>query len=82
LSRGLPFKRPPSRQTTAVADSGPNPAAQVSVVASIGYLANFGGPPVIGALSEQFGILGALWLVIALPGVGIAVAGALAARKA
>lgn len=67
---------------SAAADSGPNPAAQVSVVASIGYLANLGGPPVIGALSEQFGILGALWLVVALLGVGIAAAGALSIRQA
>ena len=66
---------------SAAADSGPNPAAQVSVVASIGYLANLGGPPVIGALSEQFGILGALWLVVALLGVGIAAAGALSITK-
>ena len=65
---------------SAAADSGPNPAAQVSVVASIGYLANLGGPPVIGLLSERFGLLGALWLVIALLGVGFACAGALAVR--
>jgi MFS family permease len=66
---------------SAAADSGPNPAAQVSVVASIGYLANLGGPPVIGALSEHFGILGALWLVVALLAVGFAAAGALALKK-
>lgn len=66
---------------SAAADSGPNPAARVSVVASIGYLANLGGPPVIGALSDRFGILGALWLVIALLVVGFGTAGALAARK-
>lgn len=67
---------------SAAADSGPNHAAQVSVVASIGYVANLGGPPVIGALSERFGILGALWLVIALLAVGFAAAGALAVRHA
>lgn len=67
---------------SAAAERGPNPAAQVSVVASIGYLANLGGPPVIGALSEQFGLLGALWLVVALLAVGFAVAGALAVRRA
>ncbi|MEO7122187.1 MAG: MFS transporter [Lacisediminihabitans sp.] len=66
---------------SAAADSGPNPAAQVSVVASIGYLANLGGPPVIGALSEHFGILGALWLVVVLLGVGFAAAGALAIKQ-
>jgi MFS family permease len=66
---------------SAAADSGPNPAAQVRVVASIGYLANLGGPPVIGALSEHFGALGALWLVIILLAIGCAAAGALATRR-
>jgi MFS family permease len=66
---------------SAAADSGPNPAARVSVVASIGYLANLGGPPVIGALSDRFGILGSLWLVVALLVVGFAAAGALTTRK-
>jgi MFS family permease len=65
---------------SAAADSGPNPAARVSVVASIGYLANLGGPPVIGFLAESFGLLNALWLVVALLAVGFAVAGALKAR--
>jgi MFS family permease len=66
---------------SAAADSGPNPAAQVSVVASIGYLANLGGPPLIGALSDRVGILGAFWLVVALLVVGFAAAGALANPK-
>jgi MFS family permease len=66
---------------SAAADSGPNPAARVSVVASIGYLANLGGPPVIGFLAESFGLLNALWLVAALLAVGFAVAGALRVRS-
>jgi hypothetical protein len=33
---------------SAAAESGPDPAARVSVVASIGYFANLAGPPVIG----------------------------------
>jgi MFS family permease len=66
---------------SAAADSGPNPAARVSVVASIGYLANLGGPPLIGLLSDRVGILGALWLVVVLLVVGFAAAGALATRK-
>ncbi|ARC57387.1 Inner membrane protein YbjJ [Frondihabitans sp. 762G35] len=67
---------------SAAADSGPNPAARVSVVASIGYLANLGGPPLVGALSDRLGILGALWLVVALLVVGFAAAGALRAPRA
>jgi MFS family permease len=65
---------------SAAADSGPNPAARVSVVASIGYLANLGGPPVIGFLAESFGLLNAFWLVAVLLAVGFAVAGVLRSR--
>jgi len=67
---------------SAAADSGPNPAARVSVVASLGYVANLGGPPVIGLLAESFGLLGALWLVVALFVVAFAVAGSLGKREA
>lgn len=65
---------------SAAADSGPNPAARVSVVASIGYLANLAGPPAIGFLSQATGLLNALWLVIALLVLGFASAGALKLR--
>jgi fucose permease len=65
---------------SAAADSGPNPAARVSVVASIGYLAGLGGPPVIGALAQGAGLLGALWLVVALLAVGFVLAGVLRGR--
>jgi cyanate permease len=62
---------------SAAAESGPNPAARVSVVASIGYLANLGGPPVVGVLAQSFGLLGALWLVIVLLAVSFVASGAL-----
>ncbi|SEP96725.1 MFS transporter [Microlunatus flavus] len=62
---------------SAAADSGPNPAARVSVVASIGYLANLGGPPAIGFVSESVGLLNALWLVLALMLVALVLARAL-----
>ena len=67
---------------SAAAESGPNPAARVSVVASIGYLANLGGPPFIGFLSQRVGLLHALWLVAVLLAVGFAAAGALRTRRA
>lgn len=67
--------------TSAAAESGPNPAARVSVVSSVGYLANLGGPPVIGLLSQSFGVLNALWLVVALLAVSFAVSGVLTVRK-
>jgi MFS family permease len=66
---------------SAAADSGPNPAARVSVVASIGYIANLGGPPVVGALSEHVGLLNALFVIIALLVVGFCCAGALRPRN-
>jgi MFS family permease len=67
---------------SAAAESGPNPAARVSVVASIGYVANLAGPPVIGLLSQSVGLLGALWLVAALLGVSFLVSGVLKPRTA
>jgi MFS family permease len=51
---------------SAAAESGPDPAARVSVVASIGYFANLAGPPAIGLLAESVGLLHALWLIVAL----------------
>ena len=66
---------------SAAAQSGPNPAARVSVVASIGYLANLAGPPAIGLLSQSVGLRGALWLVAALLAVAFAVSGVLRVRK-
>jgi MFS family permease len=51
---------------SAAAESGPDPAARVSVVASIGYFANLAGPPVIGVLAQSAGLLNALWIIAAL----------------
>jgi len=51
---------------SAAAESGPDPAARVSVVASVGYFANLAGPPVIGLLAQSAGLLPALWLLVAL----------------
>jgi AcrR family transcriptional regulator len=51
---------------SAAAESGPDPAARVSVVASIGYFANLAGPPAIGVLAQATGLLGSLWLLAAL----------------
>jgi MFS family permease len=67
---------------SAAAESGPGPAARVSVVASIGYFANLAGPPAIGILAESFGLLNALWLVVALMLVAFSVAGSLRRRPA
>ena len=62
---------------SAAAESGPNPAARISVVASIGYFAGLAGPPAIGALAQSVSLLTALWLVAALFLAAFAVSGAL-----
>jgi MFS family permease len=51
---------------SAAADDPQKAAARVSAVASIGYLAFLVGPPSIGFLGNQFGILNALLLVLVL----------------
>ena len=51
---------------SAAADDPRRAAARVSVVASIGYCAFLGGPPLIGVLAEHWGILDALLVVGAL----------------
>ena len=62
---------------SAAAESGTNPAARVSVVASIGYLANLAGPPAIGFLAQAVGLDHALWLIAALFVTAFAVSGSL-----
>lgn len=51
---------------SAAADGTANPAARVSAVAIIGYCAFLAGPPLIGFLGQHFGLLNALFLVLAL----------------
>jgi MFS family permease len=51
---------------SAAADDPVHAAARVSVVSTIGYLAFLGGPPVLGFLGEQVGVLHALLLVAVL----------------
>lgn len=67
---------------SAAAESGPGPAARVSVVASVGYFANLAGPPAIGVLASAAGLLNALWLIVALFLAAFAVAGSLGRRRA
>jgi MFS family permease len=66
---------------SAAAESGPDPAARVSVAASIGYFANLAGPPVIGVLAQSAGLLNALWLIVALFLAAFAAAGSLRPRR-
>jgi hypothetical protein len=48
----------------------------VSVVSSIGYTAFLAGPPLIGLLAEQAGILQALFVVVGALALGLIAAGA------
>jgi MFS family permease len=64
------------------AETGPDPAARVSVAASIGYFANLAGPPAIGVLAESVGLLHALWLIVALFVAAFAAAGSFRRRPA
>jgi MFS family permease len=66
---------------SAASDSGPNPAARVSVVATIGYFANLAGPPAIGFAARASSLLTSLWLVALLLGVATMAAGALRTRS-
>jgi MFS family permease len=66
---------------SAAAESGPDPAARISVVASIGYFANLAGPPVIGVLAQSVGLLNSLWLIVALFVAAFAVASSLRPRR-
>jgi cyanate permease len=62
---------------SAAADDPAKAAARVSVVASIGYCAFLGGPPLIGFLGDQFTVRKALLAVAVLLAVAISVAGAI-----
>jgi len=61
---------------SAAADDPKTAAARVSAVATIGYFAFLVGPPVIGFLGQQFGLLNALLIVLVLVAVAGSAAGA------
>jgi predicted MFS family arabinose efflux permease len=62
---------------SAAADDPAHAAPRVSVVASIGYCAFLGGPPLIGFLGDHVTVLKALIAVAVLLGVAISLAGAI-----
>ena len=61
---------------SAAADDPVRAAGRVSVVASIGYCAFLGGPPLVGFLGDHFGVLKALTTVAVLLGVATLTAAA------
>jgi MFS family permease len=62
---------------SAAADEPSAAAGRVGVVASIGYLAFLGGPPLIGFLGNQFTVLHALLAVVLVLGLSVLLAGSL-----
>jgi len=65
----------------SAAAEGNDPAARVALVASVGYVASFIGPPLIGLLAQGFGLLPALWPVATLFLVAAVLAPALTRRR-
>ena len=55
---------------SAGGDDPANAAMRVSVVASVGYVAFLGGPPLVGLLAEHFDVLHAMLVVAAVTPVG------------
>ncbi|MCD2499461.1 MFS transporter [Microbacterium nymphoidis] len=62
---------------SAAGDSGPNSAARVSLVATIGYVAFLAGPPALGFLGEHFGLRLAMILVLVLVALAVTLTPAL-----
>jgi cyanate permease len=60
---------------SAGADEPGMAAARVSVVASIGYVAFLGGPPLIGFVGQHVGVLRALTAVAVLLALALLIAG-------
>lgn len=67
---------------SAAADDPRRAAASVAAVATVGYFAFLVGPPVIGFLGEQVGLLNALWVVLVLILVAALASGAARERGA
>lgn len=65
---------------SAAADDARTAAARVSAVATVGYFAFLVGPPLIGFVGEQIGLLNALFIVLAL--ILLAAVASPAAREA
>jgi MFS family permease len=51
---------------SAAADDPAKAAASVSAAATIGYLAFLCGPPILGWISHEIGILPTLWIIVGL----------------
>ncbi|MFJ6851399.1 MFS transporter [Streptomyces sp. NPDC091271] len=66
---------------SAAGDSGPDPAARVSLVAMIGYVAFLVGPPVLGFLGDHYGLRSAMIVVLGFVAVAVFLAPAIGTRR-
>ncbi|MEV2246964.1 MFS transporter [Streptomyces sp. NPDC049970] len=66
---------------SAAGDSGPDPAARVSLVAMIGYIAFLVGPPGLGFLGDHYGLRSAMTVVLAFVAVAVFLAPAIGTRR-
>ncbi|MFD5870508.1 MFS transporter [Streptomyces sp. NPDC060322] len=66
---------------SAAGDSGPDPAARVSLVAMIGYIAFLVGPPGLGFLGDHYGLRSAMILVLGFVAVAVFLAPAIGPRR-
>ncbi|WP_344560439.1 MFS transporter [Streptomyces atrovirens] len=66
---------------SAAGDSGPDPAARVSLVAMIGYVAFLVGPPGLGFLGDHYGLRTAMTVVLAFVAVAVFLAPAVGTRR-
>ena len=66
---------------SAAGESGPDSAARVSLVATIGYVAFLVGPPLLGFIGEANGLRSAMIVVLALVAVAIFLTPALENRR-
>ncbi len=66
---------------SAAGDSGPDPAARVSIVASLGYVAFLVGPPALGFAGEEYGLRAAMLIPLVFVVFATAAAAAYGARE-
>ncbi|MFF2731462.1 MFS transporter [Streptomyces sp. NPDC058008] len=66
---------------SAAGDSGPDPAARVSLVAMIGYIAFLVGPPGLGFLGDHYGLRSAMIVVLAFVAAAVFLAPAIGTRR-
>ncbi|MGP3776564.1 MFS transporter [Streptomyces sp. SDT5-1] len=65
---------------SAAGDSGENPAARVSLVAMMGYVAFLVGPPCLGFLGDHYGLRTAMVVVLAFTALAVLLAPAVGSR--